>query len=860
MANILIHIVQLIGIVVPFIGCISLLRRVQSRTSIYLLLANLGCLIINGSYLLLLRTETYDGALAALKMEYFGNVVFYLMFAMFLWSYLKIKGHKWIKILFGFWGIQDMVFLFFVWIGNMQNVFTSLEFRWNERLGLVLIQAVPDTLYMVHYCIICLVLFCGMIYTSVRLFRVKVKSERYNLARLAGAQFVICASLILMLMCNFSFDIVPVCTSLSILSIIVSVLRDEFFGVTELGQQWVFEQMEDAFVIVDGMYGYLEANAYAKKVFSELNRKRKNEIISDELRALFTDNEKIQQIQGKYYNKKIMEIREKGEVSGYSLFLADITEQYELMERVREEKERADAANQAKSAFVSNVSHEIRTPMNAIVGMTQIMLRGELSKQQRDYLLNIRNSGDALLTIINDLLDMSKIESGKMELVDEEYDFMSMLSDLGMIILNRIGNKPIELLFDIDADIPSKLYGDALRIRQIIINLMNNATKFTEEGYVCLTVKVKQIEDEDIELYLSVRDSGQGIREEDLGKLFGTFQQVDTKKNHHKEGTGLGLSISKQLVELMHGRIGVNSEYGKGSEFYFTIHQRIMDGTRAAQITDEQQAVVIGGMKNPVANELLKKLAAQYQLNFAENIMAVEKADASVFYFTDRYGELGSEEQQRLAEYGAVVCGMVNPMIENDLPKDMFTMNKPLFSYNFCNFIENRENRTDDRKDGAGTDQAAEYPEEFLGEDSQTPEEPATEFEAPDAKVLIVDDNEINRMVAEEMLKPLRMQIETASDGKHALEMIKDKKYDLIFMDHLMPVMDGVEAVTELRKLEEPYYKNVPVIALTANTAKEQREEYIRAGMSDFLSKPIDLGEIYKIVKKWIPDKILSGT
>lgn len=172
--------------------------------------------------------------------------------------------------------------------------------------------------------------------------------------------------------------------------------------------------------------------------------------------------------------------------------------------------------------FDTDVSHEIRTPMNAIVGMAQIMLRGELSKQQREYLLNIRNSGDALLTIVNDLLDMSKIESGKMELVDEEYDFMSMLSDLGMIILNRIGSKPVELLFDIDSDIPAKLYGDALRIRQIIINLMNNATKFTEKGFVCLTVKVKQIVDEDIELFLSVKNSGQGIREEDLSKLFGT--------------------------------------------------------------------------------------------------------------------------------------------------------------------------------------------------------------------------------------------------------------------------------------------------------------------------------------------------
>lgn len=200
---------------------------------------------------------------------------------------------------------------------------------------------------------------------------------------------------------------------------------------------------------------------------------------------------------------------------------------------------------------------------------------------------------------------------------------------------------------------------------------------------------------------------------------------------------------------------------------------------------------------------------------------------------------------------------MLNPMIGNELPEDMLTMNKPLFSYNFCNFIENRENMTDDIKDRPLTEKAAEYPEEFSGEDSQTPEQLAIEFEAPDARVLIVDDNEINRMVAEEMLKPLKMQIETASDGKQALEMIQNKKYDLIFMDHLMPVMDGMEAVTELRKLEEPYFKKVPVIALTANTAQEQREEYMQAGMSDYLSKPIDMEDIHRIVRKWIPDKIL---
>lgn len=203
-------------------------------------------------------------------------------------------------------------------------------------------------------------------------------------------------------------------------------------------------------------------------------------------------------------------------------------------------KERADAANKAKSAFVSNISHEIRTPMNAIVGMTQLMLRNKPEGQEREYLLNIQNSGNALLTIINDLLDMSKIESGKMELVNEEYDLMPMLSDLGMIILNRIGNKPVELLFDIDPDIPAKLYGDALRIRQIIINLMNNATKFTESGYVCLTVKVKQVQEDDIELFISVKDTGQGIREEDIGKLLGRFNRSMRKRTITRKERDLG--------------------------------------------------------------------------------------------------------------------------------------------------------------------------------------------------------------------------------------------------------------------------------------------------------------------------------
>ena len=880
--RILIIMIQLIGMLVPFAGFVSIVRREQSRASMYLLFANIGCFIMNASYMLLTQATTFEGAMIAQKMEYLGSAVFYLMFGMFLWSYLKLKRHRWMKILTAFWPVLEVAFLLFVWSGDIFHlVFESLAFTYDEVLGLVLIRSVPGPLFMVRYSIMCIILLCGMIYTTVRMFILPIASERNNMAKLVGAQFVICASLILMLLCNFSFDIVPICASLSILSIIISVHRDEFFGITQLGQQWVFEQMQDAFIIVDEMYGYLDSNSYAKKIFPELNHKGPNETVSGDMYRLFTGSEKVQQIQGKYYHKKIMELSEKKKLSGYSLLLVDITEQYELMERVKQEKERADAANQAKSAFVSNVSHEIRTPMNAIVGMTQIMLRRDLPKQDKEYLLNIQNSGNALLAIINDLLDMSKIESGKMELVDEEYDFMSMLSDLGMIILNRIGNKPVELLFDIDPDIPAGLYGDALRIRQVIINLMNNATKFTEEGYVRLTVKVKEVKQDDIELFLSVEDSGQGIREEDIDKLFGTFQQVDTKKNHHKEGTGLGLSISKQLVELMNGTIGVRSEYGKGSEFYFTIHQRITDKKRAAEVSKGCPAVIAGSMKNKTAEAGMRKLAGEYGLSYMEDIMTNEIADViqngdsenaadstpecKLYYFTDRYEELSAEEKEKLEALHAVVCGLHNPMAENDLPENILTMKKPLYSAPFCNLIEHGpeiygETAKDDGGNdkakspdiGTGIDEKRRGDEEII---AQTGAE-ETEFTVPGAKVLIVDDNEINCMVAEEMLKPLQMDIELASDGAQALWMVQENRYDLVLMDHLMPVMNGIEATEAIRKLDGTYYKTVPIIALTGNTAKELREEYRQAGMSDYLAKPIDMLEIYRLIKKWIPDKV----
>ncbi|MBQ8435024.1 MAG: ATP-binding protein [Oscillospiraceae bacterium] len=256
-----------------------------------------------------------------------------------------------------------------------------------------------------------------------------------------------------------------------------------------------------------------------------------------------------------------------------------------LVEQVRKEKKKAEDANASKSKFISVVSHEMRTPMNAVVGMTELLLNDKPNEKQEKYLKNIQTSGKALVQILNDVLDMSKLEAGKFEIIDSHYSSGQILDDVRMIIENRIGEKPIKLVYDIDENLPDNLLGDGLRIRQILINLLNNAVKFTEEGEIRLTIKILSAYENGYTLRYSVKDTGQGIKKEDLGKLFKAFSQVDTQKNHGKEGTGMGLSISSELISLMGGQLEVASDYGKWTEFFFTINQA---GATEAETDDEE--------------------------------------------------------------------------------------------------------------------------------------------------------------------------------------------------------------------------------------------------------------------------------
>lgn len=717
----LVQTVQIIGCMVPIVGIIALFYKRQSISSMYLIITNIGCLIMNIGYLLLMRSTGFKEALIAYKMQYIGSILFYLFFGLFVMTYFSRKHSR---RGFYIWGIFELLLLFCLLNDRtIRWLFRSLTFRINPIFHFPYLKIIPQPLYMIRYCVIAFVLFGGMIISTIFLFRTKIQSERENIARLVGSEFVIVLALTIKLFFNFNYDVVPLSASCAILAIILSVIQGDFFGITDMAREWAFEQMENSIIVVDKAYGFLEANKYARDLFPELERYPERVKVPKGVYDLFQLDDCIVEIREKFYELKMIEIFKKDKIEGYSLLLADVTQMHQLMDALVEEKERADEANRAKSAFMSNMSHEIRTPMNAIVGMTEILMRSDLPQTEREYLGNIQRSGNALLGIINDILDFSKIESGKMQITEDDYAPLPMLHDVKMIILNRIGSKMVQLEMDIDENLPAKLHGDELRIRQVLINIANNAVKFTEEGYVKLTIKVKEMQENHCQLFFSVKDSGQGIAPEDLEKLFGAYSQVDTKKNHYKEGTGLGLAISKQFVELMGGTIGVESTYGEGSEFYFTIPQKIVDARKASEVKEET-------------------------------------------------------------------------------------------SHNLENVLN---------------------------------------FTAPKAKIMVVDDNEMNRKVALGLLAPLKMQIDTAENGKQALDMICSQKYDLIFMDHMMPVMDGIEATKQLRKMEDTYCKKVPVIALTANAIVEARGKFFEAGMNDFAAKPIDLKDICAKIRKWLP-------
>lgn len=525
-------------------------------------------------------------------------------------------------------------------------------------------------------------------------------------------------------------DPTPLGILLSCIFMSIAVVKYGLFDPVKNAKNYIIDNLKEAVIVTDADHRFLFLNSMADKIITSIN-KEQGYSTDDKIYAFIQGSQDFFDWKDRHYQVEETVLKDNELIQGYMMTIVDVTkiiEQNHLMKRLVLQTE---DANRAKTNFVSNMSHEIHTPMNSIVGITEILLRSRHSPKEQEYLLNIQSSGRVLLTIINDVLDCSKMEAGKMQLFDEPYDTCSLFHDLRISMENRIGHSGLELIYDIDQDIPCKLKGDMGRIRQVIINLVNNAIKYTEKGSVRFSVHVRQKNTDKVMLYYEVADTGIGIRKEDQKILFDAFQRVEMDRNRYVEGTGLGLTISQNLVNMMGGVIEVESEYGKGSRFFFTIEQTIIDPTPVS-------AVNYNGQKDNV---------------------------------TEKEAE--------------------------------------------CLFI------------------------------------------APEAHILLVDDNELNLVVAKELLKPLRMQIDTAENGLQAVKMVRGSQYDLVLMDHMMPVMDGIEAAKAIRALPEDKYQKLPIIALTANAMVDARKEFLNAGMNGFVAKPIDFARICNQLKLWLPKDLV---
>ncbi len=521
---------------------------------------------------------------------------------------------------------------------------------------------------------------------------------------------------------------------------------------------------------------------------------------------------------------------------------------YQYRRHNRELLEKAEAANKAKSDFLANMSHEIRTPMNSILGLCELSLAEDLSPAVYENCNNVYIAGRNLLGIINDLLDFSKIESGRMELRPDTYELSVLLNDVIRMAMARKGSKQIEFMVDCDPDIPNRLYGDELRIRQIVTNLLTNAIKFTKEGGVLLRVRGRR-EAYGINLLFAVTDSGIGIKQENINKIFNSFSQVDTKKNRAIEGTGLGLSISKQLVKQMGGFLFVDSEYGKGSTFTAVIPQKVMENKPLAKIEENEKYRILTYFDLEKNNSpFVARNYAEILTNMGEGLEVSYELASSLQEVKDYVNEnqfthlfISEAEYVPAKEYFDSVAKKINVVVivnqngQHTFPEGVRSIAKPFYVLPVSEVLQGEKQHFDSRRVNQ-----------------------KKRFILPKASVLIVDDNHMNLKVASGLLRPYQMEIVTTDSGKNALELMQQRKFDLIFMDHMMPEMDGVETLKRIRALEVEYCKTVPVVALTANAVSGAREMFQNEGFCDMVAKPVEMSMVERVLQRFLPEELIE--
>ncbi|MCP3870235.1 MAG: response regulator [Gammaproteobacteria bacterium] len=566
------------------------------------------------------------------------------------------------------------------------------------------------------------------------------------------------------------------------------------------------------------------------------------------------------------FNKMRLAIRDK---------IKEVNEKKEALDRVNEgleglveertrdlakAKEVAEVATRTKSDFLANMSHEIRTPMNAIVGMSHLALQTKLDSRQRNYVEKVQRSAESLLGIINDILDFSKIEAGKLSIEKTAFRLEDVLDNLSNLVGLKAEEKSLELLFDIDKEVPMAFIGDPLRLGQILVNLGNNAVKFTGQGEVVVSVKLVERSDAGIRLQFQVRDTGIGMTDQQQNKLFQSFSQADSSTTRKYGGTGLGLVISRKLVEMMGGEIGVESVLGQGSTFTFNVSLQPQQGaviprTRLAGSMESRRVLVVDD--NASAREVMVSILDSFGLEVGQAANGEEAIGmlAAACESKEPYkmvlmdwrmpGMDGVEttrfiqSDSRLTEAPTVI--MVTAYGREDVMQAAEEMNlsgfltKPVTASTLLDtmLIAEGKPQTPVSRTHHRQEEANEAIAKLRG-----------------SRILLVEDNEINQELALELLKPNGISVDVANNGREALELLAGRKYDGVLMDCQMPVMDGYQATREIRA--RGGYEELPIIAMTANAMAGDREKSLDAGMNDHIAKPIDVVQMYLILARWI--------
>ena len=717
------------GICLTVIALVLLLNGDGAKEQKLLILIMCGSLVQNVGYLLELTAPTVEAAMTAVTVENVGSAFVPLCYCWFIYIYCYIAPPKTFLRVLGVINFFVLPTVFFNWNGLFYQ-----EVQWvADTGGFYHISITYGPLYVFFLFSRIIIPYTLCIYILVSAIRERsdqqVNRQYWTILGISTLPVIMLIAYVCKLM--KAFDLTPVTLAISMSLVVIVVWSRRNYDFRHLAAAKVLESLGDGVIVLDDHERLVSYNRAAANIFTRLPAHRLGEnirVVEDFREEMLNgDTPQSFSINGHHYeshSKLIMD--ENGRKQGCVMLILDMTDIKAYINEIKRVRHEAEKASIAKSEFLANMSHEIRTPMNAIIGLNDIIMEECGDTEIYAHAKDVQSAAKNLLAIINDILDLSKVEAGKMELVYVDY-YIKVLADEVMGMMDMAASqRGLILKYECDETIPCRYNGDDGRIKQILINIINNAIKFTKKGYVRIYITGKPGRNADEEMLIfHVEDTGCGIREKDLGKIFEDFRQVDSKRNRSVEGTGLGLAIVKQLVELMEGAIEVKSTYGKGTTITIMIPQKIVDGRPLSEMPEIPQT------------------------------------------------------EQKIT--------------------DVFT--------------------------------------------------------APGVKVLIVDDNVINRKVARGFLKNYAFDLTEAESGPEAIELVRSVRYDIIFMDHMMPGMDGIEAAEIIRRDCGENGAAPVMVALTANAMEGMREHFLECGFQDFIAKPLDRKELNQLLLRWVPEK-----